>query len=81
MKVYTTAEGRVRAEAESIKDIRKLLALDTTAIEKARAVLAEKPISRRGARYTKTHACGMKYKYLKRHLKHCTLVPITITRV
>ena len=80
MKVYITAEGRVCAEAESIRDIRKLLALDTSNIDKARAVLATMPAPRHrtGARYTKTHSCGVKYKYLAQHLKKCTEnVPIT----
>lgn len=80
MKVYTTDDGRVIAEAQTVKDVRKLLALDMSNIEKARAVLyaGVKPDGRRGARYTKTHTCGMKYKYLAHHLKHCPeAIPVT----
>lgn len=86
MKVYTTTEGRVIAEAESVKDVRVILKLDTSNIEKARAVLASIPKrkGKKGARYTKTHTCGIKYKYLKQHLKSCPQVigtPVPVTRV
>ena len=83
MKVYTTAEGSVIAEAESVSEVRKLLQLDTSNIEKARAVLAtiKKEHHHTGAHYTKTHSCGVKYKYLAQHLKKCPQQNVPLTRI
>ncbi len=95
MKVYTAENGRVTAEAESVEDVKKILALEPPKwnTTKARAVLAQmrvegklKPlrISGRTRHYTKTHSCGMKYKYLKKHLRYCPEVigtPVEITQI
>ena len=90
MKVYTAENGRVTAEAESVADVRKLLALDISHSNttKARAVLAEMrargEIKHKGRKHLKTHTCGQKYRYLKWHLKKCPEVhgtPVAITPI
>ncbi len=76
MRVFTTTDGKVMAEAQTVADVRKLLALDPNGISTARAVYAASKgegyvKGYRGKQRTRTHSCGQKYKYLKWHLRTC----------
>ena len=69
MKVYTTAAGKVVAEAESVQDVRALLGLS---VKKDPAIPAKAKVK------TSCPECGKRVKQLRAHIayNHSGRVPI-----